>query len=190
VKAMRARATLGEVSYALEKVFSRFESHSKLVRGVYKKAYKNPKDLEMFLGKIEDFTKKEGRRPRILMTKLGQDGHDRGIRVIASAFADFGFDVDVAPLFQTPENVAKHAIENDVHVVGVSTLVAAHKTLIPLLNNCLKKQGASEILIVVGGIVPLDDREELFSNGVAAIFGPGTKIINAAKKILNLLSLI
>ncbi len=187
VKAMRVRATLGEVSYALEKVFGRFESHPKLVSGVYKKAYKNKQEFDEFLDRVELFAKKEGRRPRILVAKLGQDGHDRGAKVIATSFADLGFDVDVGPLFQTPQNVAKHAIENDVHVVGVSTLAAGHKTLVPQLINSLKKQEASDILVIVGGIVPPHDHKELINKGVAAIFGPGTKIIDAAKKVFKLL---
>lgn len=187
IEAMQARATVGEVSAALEAVFGRYEAEVIAVQGVYKKAYGNAEELETLLKSVAAFAEKEGRQPRILVAKLGQDGHDRGAKVIASAFADFGFDVDMSPLFQTPEEVAKHAIENDVHVIGISSLTAGHKTLVPQLIEQLKKQDAQEIIVVVGGVVPPQDYEFLKNAGVADIFGPGSSVVEVAKRVLNVI---
>lgn len=187
IEAMQARATVGEVSAALEAVFGRYEAEVIAVQGVYKKAYGNAEELETLLKSVAAFAEKEGRQPRILVAKLGQDGHDRGAKVIASAFADFGFDVDMSPLFQTPEEVAKHAIENDVHVIGISSLTAGHKTLVPQLIEQLKKQDAQEIVVVVGGVVPPQDYEFLKNAGVADIFGPGSSVVEVAKRVLNVI---
>ncbi len=183
VEAMRARASLGEVSTALEKVFGRYEAGAQVVSGVYKKAMGDSGDIKAFLGEVKAFAEKEGRRPRILVAKLGQDGHDRGAKVVASAFADFGFDVDLSPLFLTPEEVAKNAIENDVHAVGISTLAGAHKTLVPDLIEALKKQGAGDILVFVGGVIPEQDYAFLKQKGVAGIFGPGTPLLESAREV-------
>lgn len=185
VEAMQARATVGEVSAALENVFGRYEAEVIAVQGVYKKAYGNAEELETLLKSVAAFAAKEGRQPRILVAKLGQDGHDRGAKVIASAFADFGFDVDMSPLFQTPEEVAKHAIENDVHVIGISSLTAGHKTLVPQLIQQLRAQDAQEIIVVVGGVVPPQDYEFLKNAGVTDIFGPGSSVVEVAKRVLN-----
>jgi methylmalonyl-CoA mutase len=182
-----ARCTLGEISLALERVFGRYEAHIKTISGVYKSiAMKDPtfKDAQM---RCESFSTLEGRRPRILVAKMGQDGHDRGAKIIATAFADIGFDVDMGPLFQTPQEVAKQAIENDVHIVGVSSLAAGHKTLVPSLINSLAEQGRKDIIVVVGGVIPKNDYEYLFDAGVFGIYGPGTKLSEAAIEILNLL---
>ena len=182
-----ARCTLGEISLALERVFGRYEAHIKTISGVYKSiAMKDPtfKDAQM---RCESFSTLEGRRPRILVAKMGQDGHDRGAKIIATAFADIGFDVDMGPLFQTPQEVAKQAIENDVHIVGVSSLAAGHKTLVPSLINSLAEQGRKDIIVVVGGVIPKNDYDYLFDAGVFGIYGPGTKLSEAAIEILNLL---
>jgi methylmalonyl-CoA mutase len=182
-----ARCTLGEISLALERVFGRYEAHIKTISGVYKSiAMKDPtfKDAQM---RCESFSTLEGRRPRILVAKMGQDGHDRGAKIIATAFADIGFDVDMGPLFQTPQEVAKQAIENDVHIVGVSSLAAGHKTLVPSLINSLAEQGRKDIIVVVGGVIPKNDYGYLFDAGVFGIYGPGTKLSEAAIEILNLL---
>ena len=188
VEAMRHRATLGEVSSALEDVFGRYRATSQVVSSVYAKAFGNHSLLEKTIEIVNKVAKSEGRRPRILVAKMGQDGHDRGAKVIATGLADLGFDVDIGPLFQTPEEVAKQAIENDVHVVGVSTQAAGHKTLVPDLITQLKKAGARDIAVVVGGVIPPQDYEFLESHGVAAIFGPGTPIHEAAEKIIAVLS--
>jgi len=182
-----ARCTLGEISLALERVFGRYEANIKTISGVYKSiAMKDPtfKDAQM---RCESFSTLEGRRPRILVAKMGQDGHDRGAKIIATAFADIGFDVDMGPLFQTPQEVAKQAIENDVHIVGVSSLAAGHKTLVPSLINSLAEQGRKDIIVVVGGVIPKNDYGYLFDAGVFGIYGPGTKLSEAAIEILNLL---
>jgi len=184
VKAVRARATVGEVSDALEKVYGRYRARTESVSGVYGAAFENDgawKDLQRDIARFAD---EEGRRPRLMVAKLGQDGHDRGAKVIATAFADLGFDVDIGPLFQTPEEAARQAIENDVHVIGVSTLAAGHKTLVPQVIAALRAQGAAEILVVVGGVVPAQDYEFLIAAGVSAVFGPGTVISTAAKEVL------
>jgi methylmalonyl-CoA mutase len=185
IAAMKARATVGEVSLALEKVFGRYEAEVKVVAGVYRKAYENEEEVEAFLRDVDAFAKKAGRRPRILVAKLGQDGHDRGAKVVATAFSDLGFDVDMSPLFLTPEEVARHAIESDVHVVGISTLAAGHLTLVPALIDELKKLGASDIVVVVGGVVPPQDIATLHKLGVAEVFGPGTPILKSARKVLE-----
>ena len=187
VECALARCTLGEISLALEHVFGRYEAHIKTISGVYKSiAMKDPtfKDAQL---RCESFSTLEGRRPRILVAKMGQDGHDRGAKIIATAFADIGFDVDMGPLFQTPQEVAKQAIENDVHVVGVSSLAAGHKTLVPSLIQALAELGRKDIIVVVGGVIPKNDYDYLFDSGVFGIYGPGTKLSEAAIEILNLL---
>jgi len=186
IAAMRARATLGEVSSALEQVFGRHKAEIRSVAGVYGAAYHEDPDFQMIQRKVQDFARDEGRRPRLLVVKLGQDGHDRGAKIIATAFADIGFDVDVGPLFQTPEEAAHQAIENDVHVIGVSSQAAGHKTLVPQLIAALKAAQGEDILVVAGGVIPAQDYEMLSKAGVAAIFGPGTNIPRAAAEILRL----
>src|SRR5689334_9374685 len=187
VEAMRARATVGEISDAMEKVFSRHRAVIRSISGVYGGAYQDDEDFARVRSEIDDFAQSEGRRPRILVAKLGQDGHDRGAKVIATAFADLGFDVDIGPLFQTPAEAARDAIENDVHVVGVSSQAAGHKTLVPQLIDELKKQGGDDVMVVVGGVVPAQDYDFLKKAGVAAIYGPGTNIPAAAAEILAFL---
>lgn len=188
VEAARARATLGEISDAMEEVFGRHKAEVRTIAGVYAKAYEGDEDFTALQGEIEAFAKAEGRRPRMLVAKMGQDGHDRGAKVIATAFADLGFDVDMGPLFQTPAEAARDAIENDVHVVGVSSQAAGHKTLVPMLIDELRKAGANNILVVCGGVIPPQDYDMLNDAGVAAIFGPGTNIPSAARKVLALIA--
>ena len=188
VEAARARATLGEISDAMEEVFGRHKAEVRTIAGVYAKAYEGDADFTALQGEIEAFAKTEGRRPRMLVAKMGQDGHDRGAKVIATAFADLGFDVDMGPLFQTPAEAARDAIENDVHVVGISSQAAGHKTLVPMLIDELKKAGANNILVVCGGVIPPQDYDMLTDAGVAAIFGPGTNIPTAARKVLALIA--
>jgi methylmalonyl-CoA mutase len=187
VEAARARATVGEISDALEAVFGRHRAEIRSISGVYGAAYEGDAGFDAIRGEIEAFARDEGRRPRMLVVKMGQDGHDRGAKVIATAFADLGFDVDVGPLFQTPAEVARDAIDNDVHVIGVSSQAAGHKTLVPALSDELKKQDASDILIVVGGVIPAQDYDALRAAGAAAIFGPGTNIPSAASQVLKLI---
>jgi methylmalonyl-CoA mutase len=187
VDATRRRATVGEISSALEAVFSRHRATIRTIAGVYGASYEGDEDYEEIRARVEAFAAREGRRPRLLVVKLGQDGHDRGAKVIATAFADLGFDVDVGPLFQTPEEAARDAVENDVHVVGVSSQAAGHKTLVPELIAQLRKQGADDLLVVVGGVVPAQDYDDLRAAGVAAVFGPGTNIPAAAAEVLDLL---
>jgi len=189
ISAVRLRATVGEISDAMEKVFGRYKATTRCISGVYASEYGDVEKIESVRKRTEAFSEKEGRRPRILLTKLGQDGHDRGIKVIATAFADLGFDVDLAPMFQTPEEAAKMAVENDVHVVGVSSLTAAHKVLVPKLVEALEKEGGHEILVVVGGVIPPDDYDFLYStsNVVVGIFGPGTPIVESAHDVLGAL---
>ncbi|HVM84916.1 MAG TPA: methylmalonyl-CoA mutase [Candidatus Binatia bacterium] len=187
VAAMRARATLGEVSSALEQVYGRHKAEIRSVAGVYGAAYREDPDFQMIQRKVQDFARDEGRRPRLLVVKLGQDGHDRGAKIIATAFADIGFDVDVGPLFQTPEEAARQAVENDVHVIGVSSQAAGHRTLVPQLIAALKASEADDILVVAGGVIPAQDYDALAQAGVAAIFGPGTNIPKAAAEILGLI---
>ena len=188
IPAVEAGATVGEVSSALESVFTRYEVRVPVVGGVYAAAAKSMHQIEAVQQRSKAFLEKHGRRPRILVAKMGQDGHDRGARVIASAFADLGFDVDVGPLFQTPHEVAKQAIENDVHVCGISTLAGAHRTLVPELVQILKQQGKGDILVVAGGVIPEQDWDALRKAGVADIYGPGTVIPDAANRLLDLLS--
>jgi methylmalonyl-CoA mutase len=187
VNAARARATLGEISDAMEKVFGRHRAEIRSISGVYGAAYEGDEGFVTIQKDIEAFAAAEGRRPRMLVVKMGQDGHDRGAKVIATAFADIGFDVDVGPLFQTPEEAARQAIEADVHVIGVSSQAAGHKTLVPQLIDELKRQGASDILVVCGGVIPPQDYDALYKAGVAAVYGPGTNIPKAAAEILGLL---
>ena len=188
VEASRARATVGEISMALERVWGRHKAVIRSVSGVYGAAYEGDAGYARIQGDVAAFAEAEGRRPRILVVKLGQDGHDRGAKVIATAFADIGFDVDVGPLFQTPEEAARQAIENDVHVVGVSTQAAGHKTLVPELVAELRRQGADDVLVVCGGVIPPQDYPFLKAAGVAAVYGPGTNIPAAAAEILALLA--
>ncbi len=187
IDAARARCTVGEISQAMESVFGRHKAEIKTVSGVYGAAFDGDQDFVSIQEEVEKFAAAEGRRPRMLVVKLGQDGHDRGSKVIATAFADIGFDVDIGPLFQTPEEAAQDAVDADVHVIGVSSLAAGHKTLVPQLASALKDKGADEILIICGGVIPEQDYNELYDAGAAAIFGPGTNIPEAAKEILTLI---
>ncbi|MBK8071302.1 MAG: methylmalonyl-CoA mutase [Ramlibacter sp.] len=185
IQAIRLRATVGEVSDALEKVFGRHRADTQKVTGVYAAAYDSAEGWEQLKTEINAFAEAQGRRPRVMISKLGQDGHDRGAKVVATAFADLGFDVDMGPLFQTPEECARQAIENDVHAVGVSTLAAGHKTLVPAIIEELKKQGANDIIVFVGGVIPQQDYEFLYEAGVKGIYGPGTPIPASAKDVLE-----
>lgn len=185
IEAMRNRATVGEISLALEKVFNRYVPVVSAASGVYQAVYEDKNDLEKLRLEVQDFAHKNGRQPRILVAKLGQDGHDRGAKVIASAFADFGFDVDLSPLFQSPASIARQAVDNDVHVIGVSTLAAGHNILVPELISELKAINANDILIVLGGVIPPIDHEHLYNLGVSEIFGPGTNIVEAAHRVLK-----
>jgi methylmalonyl-CoA mutase len=187
VEAARARASVGEISDALEKVWGRHSAVIHSISGVYGSAYEGDRDFMNIQQNVEKFAEEHGRRPRILVVKLGQDGHDRGAKVIATAFADIGFDVDIGPLFQTPEEAARHAIENDVHVVGISSQAAGHKTLVPKLIAELKQQGAEDIVVVCGGVIPPKDYAELEAGGVAAVYGPGTNIPKAAAEVLDII---
>ncbi|WP_313953031.1 methylmalonyl-CoA mutase [Accumulibacter sp.] len=184
VKAMRLRASVGEVSDAMEKIFGRFRATQQTVSGVYGAVVDGISSWETLKAEITKFSEEEGRRPRIMVAKLGQDGHDRGAKVVATAFADLGFDIDVGPLFQTPEEAARLAIENDVHAVGVSSLAAGHKTLLPALVQALKDQGADDIIVFAGGVIPAQDYDFLFKSGAKAIFGPGTRIEDSAMTVL------
>jgi methylmalonyl-CoA mutase len=187
IEASRARATVGETSDALEKVFTRHRAVIRSISGVYGSAYQGDEGFQRIQGEVARFAEAEGRRPRLLVVKLGQDGHDRGAKVIASAFADIGFDVDVGPLFQTAGEAARQAIENDVHVIGVSSQAAGHKTLVPELLEALAKGGASDILVICGGVIPPQDYDHLLGAGVAAIYGPGSNIPDAAHEILGMI---
>ena len=187
VDAARNRTTLGEISDALETVFGRYKAQIKSFSGVYSKEIKDDKSFEKAKQMADEFAKKEGRRPRIMIAKMGQDGHDRGAKVVATGYADVGFDVDIGPLFQTPAEAAKQAVENDVHILGVSSLAAGHKTLVPQVISALKKYGREDIMVVVGGVIPAQDYQFLFDAGAVAVFGPGTKISEAAIKILEIL---
>ncbi len=188
IEAARARASVGEISDALETVFTRHKPEIRSIAGVYGAAYEDDPGFRRIQTQVEAFAAEEGRRPRMLVVKLGQDGHDRGAKIIASAFADIGFDVDVGPLFQTPEEAARQAIENDVHVIGVSTQAAGHKTLVPELTAALEAAGAEDIIVICGGVIPAKDHEALRAAGVSAIYGPGTNIPEAAQEILGLLA--
>jgi methylmalonyl-CoA mutase len=187
VDAARARASVGEISDALETVYGRHRAVIHSISGVYGSAYEGDEDFSRIQKEIETFASEEGRRPRLLVVKLGQDGHDRGAKVIATAFADIGFDVDIGPLFQTPEEAARHAVENDVHAIGVSSQAAGHKTLIPQLIEALRQEGAANVLVIAGGVIPPQDYAELRAAGVAAIYGPGTNIPVAAREVLDLI---
>jgi methylmalonyl-CoA mutase len=187
IEAMRARATVGEVSDALEKVFTRHRAVIRSISGVYGSAYQGDEGFERIKQTVEGFAREEGRRPRMLVVKMGQDGHDRGAKVIATAFADIGFDVDVGPLFQTPEEAARQAVENDVHVIGVSSQAAGHKTLVPGLLAALREQGADDIIVICGGVIPPQHYDTLMQQGVSAIYGPGTNIPHAAHEIIEMI---
>ena len=188
VEAAKARATVGEISLALERVFGRHQAVTQSISGVYRSEYEGDKNFMKIEEQISSFAKNFGRQPRILVAKLGQDGHDRGAKVIATAFADMGFDVDIGPLFQTPEEVAKQAVENDVHIIGVSTQAAGHKTLVPMLIEALRNEKAENIVVVCGGIIPEKDIPDLKSQGVGAVFGPGTNITEAAMAVIKLIN--
>jgi len=191
VQAARARATLGEISDALEAVWGRYQAHNKLISGVYSQAYASPEQgnqIQQVRDQTDAFASQSGRRPRILIAKLGQDGHDRGAKVIATAFADLGFDVDVGPLFQTPAEAARQAVDNDVHVIGMSSLAGGHKTLLPQLMAELQQLGREDILVICGGVIPAQDYAYLSAQGAAAIFGPGTPVPQAATELMQTLS--
>ena len=185
VEATRRRATVGEISFAMEREFGRFSAQAQTVSGVYGSAFQEDEDWQAISGDIDNFVTRHGRRPRMLVCKMGQDGHDRGAKVVATAFADVGFDVDLSPMFSTPEEVARQAIENDVHVVGASSLAAGHKTLVPQLVEELRKQGAEDIVVIAGGVIPKQDYDYLYNAGVKCIFGPGTPIPVCARDVLN-----
>ena len=187
VDAARKRASLGEISYALEKIMGRYKAVIKSISGVFSSESKDDEAFKKAVALCDQFAEKEGRRPRIMIAKMGQDGHDRGAKVVSTGYADIGFDVDIGPLFQTPEESARQAIENDVHILGVSSLAAGHKTLVPQVIEELKKQGREDILVIVGGVIPHQDYEFLYDAGAVAIFGPGTKIAEAAIEMLNIL---
>ncbi|MFW6080735.1 MAG: methylmalonyl-CoA mutase [Desulfosalsimonas sp.] len=188
IPAVRARATVGEVTDAMEKVFGRYVATTQCISGVYAGEYQDQEIISSIRKRVDEFAEKNGRRPRILLTKMGQDGHDRGVKVVATAYADLGFDVDLSPMFQTPAEAAKMAIENDVHVVGVSSLAGAHKILVPQMIEELKKQGGEDVLVVVGGIIPPGDYDFLYKTGVAKVFGPGSMVTDSANQVLNALT--
>jgi methylmalonyl-CoA mutase len=187
VEAARVRASLGEISYACETIVGRYKAVIRTISGVYSSETKKDADFLRACELTEKFAKKEGRQPRIMIAKMGQDGHDRGAKVVATGYADCGFDVDMGPLFQTPAEAAKEAVENDVHVLGVSSLAAGHKTLIPQVIAELKKLGREDIIIIAGGVIPAQDYDFLYKAGVAAVFGPGTSVAKAAVQILEIL---
>ena len=187
VEAAHVRATLGEISDACETIVGRYKAVIRTISGVYSSESKKDTDFAKACELTEEFAKKEGRRPRIMIAKMGQDGHDRGAKVVATGYADCGFDVDMGPLFQTPAEAARDAVENDVHVVGVSSLAAGHKTLIPQIIEELKKLGREDILVIAGGVIPAQDYDFLYKAGVVAIFGPGTSVAKAAVQIMNIL---
>jgi methylmalonyl-CoA mutase len=187
IEAARERATLGEISDALEVAFGRYKAQIKSFSGVYSKEIKDNESFKKARELADKFAEQEGRRPRIMIAKMGQDGHDRGAKVVATGYADVGFDVDIGPLFQTPKEAAKQAVENDVHILGVSSLAAGHKTLVPQVIEELKAFGRDDIMVIVGGVIPKQDYQYLFDAGAVAVFGPGTKISDAAIKILEIL---
>lgn len=187
IEAARERATLGEISSALEQVFGRYKATIQSFSGVYSKEINNDETFEKARVLANRFAELEGRRPRIMIAKMGQDGHNRGAKVVATGYADVGFDVDIGPLFQTPAEAAKQAVENDVHILGVSSLAAGHKTLVPEVISELKKHGREDIMVIVGGVIPQQDYQFLFDAGAVAVFGPGTKISEAAISLLNIL---
>ena len=188
IKAARERATLGEISDALETVFGRYKAVNKTISGVYSKEIKDDKLFNKATELANKFAKLEGRRPRIMIAKLGQDGHDRGAKVVATGYADLGFDVDIGPLFQTPKEASKQAVENDVHILGISSLAAGHKTLVPQVISELKSYGREDIMVIVGGVIPAQDYQFLFDAGAVGVFGPGTKIAQTAIDMLNILT--
>jgi methylmalonyl-CoA mutase len=187
VEAARCRATLGEISLAMEHAFGRYTATTRSVAGVYAGAMNNNQEFEEACRLADAFAEQEGRRPRIMVAKLGQDGHDRGAKIIATAFADLGFDVDIGPLFQTPAEAARQAVENDVHILGISSLAAGHKTLVPETIKALRDLGREDILVVVGGVIPQQDYDFLHNAGAAAVFGPGTVVAKAASSLLKML---
>ncbi|MDD5314111.1 MAG: methylmalonyl-CoA mutase family protein, partial [Bacteroidales bacterium] len=187
VDAARNRATLGEISDACEKVAGRYKAVIRMNKGVYLSEAKGDLNFEKARQMAARFAEREGRQPRIMIAKLGQDGHDRGAKVVATGYADIGFDVDMGPLFQTPEEAARQAIENDVHIIGVSSLAAGHKTLVPQVVNALKKMGREDIMVIVGGVIPAQDYQELYDAGAVAVFGPGTPVSLCAVRMLELL---
>jgi methylmalonyl-CoA mutase len=187
VNAAAKRSTLGEISYACEKVAGRYKAVIRTISGVYSSEYKSDSDYDEARRLAAEFAAREGRQPRIMIAKMGQDGHDRGAKVVSTGYADIGFDVDIGPLFQTPAEAARQAVENDVHILGVSSLAAGHKTLVPQVINELKKLGREDILVIAGGVIPVQDYQFLYDAGVAAIFGPGTSVAKAAKQILEIL---
>jgi methylmalonyl-CoA mutase len=178
---------LGEISNALEAVFGRYKAQIKSFSGVYSKEIKDDDSFKKARELADKFAEQDGRRPRIMIAKMGQDGHDRGAKVVATGYADVGFDVDIGPLFQTPQEAAKQAVENDVHILGVSSLAAGHKTLVPQVIEALKSYGREDIMVIVGGVIPKQDYQFLFDTGAVAVFGPGTKISDTAIKILEIL---
>ena len=187
VEAARARCTVGEISDAMEKVFNRYTAVNRLVSGAYKSAFGETSEIDSVIARVAKFAETEGRQPRIMIAKMGQDGHDRGAKVVATGFADLGFDVDVGPLFQTPEEAAQQAIDADVHIVGASSLAAGHLTLLPQLIAELKRLGRPDIIVVAGGVIPPQDYDELKAAGVSCIFGPGTRLPHCANQILDIL---
>jgi methylmalonyl-CoA mutase len=187
IDAARKRASLGEISYALEKIYGRYKAVIRSISGVYSSESKDNETFALAREMADRFAELEGRRPRIMIAKMGQDGHDRGAKVVATGYADLGFDVDIGPLFQTPAESAKQAVENDVHILGVSSLAAGHKTLVPQVIEELRNLGREDILVVVGGVIPPQDYDFLYKSGAAAIFGPGTVIAEAGIKLLEIL---
>ena len=187
IRCARARASLGEISTALENAYGRYQATIRSINGVYSSESMEDNDFNKARELADEFAKLEGRRPRIMIAKMGQDGHDRGAKVIATSFADIGFDVDIGPLFQTPDEAAKQAVENDVHILGVSSLAAGHKTLVPQVIEELKKRDREDIMVIAGGVIPQQDYDYLYEAGVFGVFGPGTKISLAAQEILKLL---
>jgi len=185
IKAARNRCTVGEISLALEKVYGRYLPTGTIAKGSYSNSYQDKTEIEKTIDQVKSFAKQIGRPPRILIAKVGQDGHDRGAKVIASGFSDVGFDCDIGPLFSTPEEVVQQAIDSDVHVLGVSSLAAGHRTLVPAIVQQLKKQGRSDIIVICGGVIPEQDYDFLYKSGVSLIFGPGTNITIAAKKVVE-----
>merc|ERR1711874_129993 len=185
---MGARCTVGEITKAMEAVFGRHVATDRMVSGAYRTEYGEGEEIAVVARNIDKFLEEEGRRPRILVAKMGQDGHDRGAKVIATGFSDLGFDVDIGPLFQTPDEVAQQAVDSDVHCIGVSSLAAGHKTLVPELVKSLTKLGRPDVLIICGGVIPPQDYDFLYKAGVGAIFGPGTKLPIAALEVVNLIS--
>jgi methylmalonyl-CoA mutase len=187
IDAARKRASLGEISYALEKIYGRYKAVIRSISGVYSSESKENETFQKARELADKFAEMEGRRPRIMIAKMGQDGHDRGAKVVATGYADIGFDVDIGPLFQTPAEAAKQAVENDVHILGVSSLAGGHKTLVPQVIEELKKYGREDILVIVGGVIPHQDYKFLYKAGAAAVFGPGTVISDAGIKLLEIL---